>query len=117
MVRLGAGTLTQGRLSAATIKRGVDALRRFKSLAESQGVEAIKAVATAAVREARNGEDFLMRVGRELDLWPKAIPGEEEARLIYLAARHSVHLEGRPTLVFDIGGGSLEIAAGSGPDV
>jgi exopolyphosphatase/guanosine-5'-triphosphate,3'-diphosphate pyrophosphatase len=114
MVRLGASTLTRGRLSAEAINRGLDVLRKYKRLAETQGVEKIIAVATSAVREARNGEDFLDRVGREIGVWPKAIPGQTEARLIYLAALHSVHLEGRRALVMDIGGGSVELALGKG---
>ena len=73
------------------------------------------AVATSAIREATNGEDFLERVGRELGIYPRAVSGDEEARLIYLAALHSIHLEGRRALVVDIGGGSVELALGSGP--
>jgi exopolyphosphatase/guanosine-5'-triphosphate,3'-diphosphate pyrophosphatase len=71
-------------------------------------------VATSAVREARNGEAFLARCGRETGIWPLAISGSEEARLIHLAARHSIHLGGRRALVLDIGGGSVELALGSG---
>jgi exopolyphosphatase/guanosine-5'-triphosphate,3'-diphosphate pyrophosphatase len=114
MVRLGARTLSRGKLSAAAMARGLDALREYKRVAESAGAEKILAVATSAIREASNGEDFLERVGKELDIWPRAISGDEEARLIYLAALHSVHLEGRRALVVDIGGGSVEVAVGGG---
>jgi exopolyphosphatase/guanosine-5'-triphosphate,3'-diphosphate pyrophosphatase len=96
------------------MKRGVDTLRRYKRIAETRGADKIVAVATSAVREARNGEDFLERVGRETGIWPKAVSGREEGRLIYLAALHSIHLEGRRALVVDIGGGSVELALGSG---
>jgi exopolyphosphatase/guanosine-5'-triphosphate,3'-diphosphate pyrophosphatase len=113
MVRLGAG-LARGRLSAEAMRRGLDTLRKYKRLAENAGADKVVAVATSAVREAANGEDFLERVGRELEIWPRAISGEEEARLIYLAALHSIHLEGRRTLVIDIGGGSVELALGMG---
>jgi exopolyphosphatase/guanosine-5'-triphosphate,3'-diphosphate pyrophosphatase len=114
MVRLGAGTAAGGRLPAAAIRRGLEVLREYKRLAEAQGAEKILAVATSAVREASNGEDFLERVGREIGIWPRAISGEAEARLIYLAALHSVHLEGQSALVVDIGGGSVELALGAG---
>jgi len=63
MVRLGAGTLARGRLSAAAIKRGLAALVEYKRLADSHGVDKIIAVATSAIREASNGEDFLEQVG------------------------------------------------------
>ena len=114
MVRLGASTLSSGRLPAAAIRRGLEVLRTYKRLAETQGADKILAVATSAVREARNGEDFLEQVGREIGIWPKAIAGQGEARLIYLAALHSIHLEGRRALVVDIGGGSVELALGTG---
>ena len=114
MVRLGARSLARGRLSAAAMKRAVDVMRKYKRLAESAGVDKVLAVATSAVREARNGEDFLETIGRELDIWPRAISGEEEARLIYLAALHSIRLEVRRALVVDIGGGSVELALGRG---
>jgi exopolyphosphatase/guanosine-5'-triphosphate,3'-diphosphate pyrophosphatase len=114
MVRLGARTLARGKLSESAITRGLEVLRKYKRLAESAGAEKIIAVATSAVREAANGEDFIERVGRELRIWPRAISGDEEARLIYLAALHSVHLEGRRALVIDIGGGSVELAVGGG---
>ncbi len=114
MVRLGASTLARGRISAAAMRRGLDVLRKYKRIARTQGVDKTIAVATSAVREARNGEDFLDRVGREIGCWPKAVSGEGEARLIYLAALHSIHLEGKRALVVDIGGGSVELALGEG---
>ncbi len=114
MVRLGARSLSKGRLSAAAMKRAIEVLGRYKKLAESAGADKVVAVATSAVREASNGEEFLEAIGRELDVWPRAISGDEEARLIYLAALHSIHLEGRRALVVDIGGGSVELALGRG---
>jgi exopolyphosphatase/guanosine-5'-triphosphate,3'-diphosphate pyrophosphatase len=117
MVRLGERTLSRGRLSAASMRRGLDALREYKRLADMHGVDKLLVVATSAVREAANGEDFLERVGAEIGFYPQVVSGEEEARLIYLAALHSVNLEGRRTLVVDIGGGSVELAMGAGPQV
>lgn len=119
MVRLGSRTLSRGRLPAAAMRRGLDVLRAYKRLTVTHGVDKVIAVATSAIREAGNGEDFLDRVGRETGLWPRAISGEQEARLVYLAALHSIHLEGKRTLLLDIGGGSVEAALGTGtrPDV
>ncbi|HSD27331.1 MAG TPA: Ppx/GppA phosphatase family protein [Vicinamibacteria bacterium] len=114
MVRLGAGTLARGNLSAGAMKRGLAVLTKYKQLARNHRVDKVVAVATSAVREARNGEDFLERVGRETGIWPRVASGEGEARLIYLAALHSIHLEGKRALVVDIGGGSLELCLGAG---
>jgi exopolyphosphatase/guanosine-5'-triphosphate,3'-diphosphate pyrophosphatase len=112
-VRLGSGTLASGRLPAAAMKRGLDVLRKYKRLLENHRVDKVLAVATSAIREAGNGEDFLRRVGHETGIWPRVASREEEGRLIYLAALHSVHLDGR-ALVVDIGGGSVELALGTG---
>jgi exopolyphosphatase/guanosine-5'-triphosphate,3'-diphosphate pyrophosphatase len=114
MVRLGAGALGRGRLDAAAVRRSLGVLAEYRRLCQSHAVDKVIALATSAVREARNGEDFLELVGRETRIWPKAVSGAEEARLIYLAALHSIHLEGRRALVIDIGGGSLELALGAG---
>jgi exopolyphosphatase/guanosine-5'-triphosphate,3'-diphosphate pyrophosphatase len=117
MVRLGTRTLTKGRLAADTMARGLETVRRYRRIAESKGVEKIVAAATSAVREAVNGEEFLDAVGRELGVRARAIAGEREARLIYLAALHSMHLTGQRTLVIDIGGGSVELALGKGDEI
>ncbi len=117
MVRLGSGTLSTGFLPEAAMQRAMAILKAFRRLAEIHGVEKVLAVATSAIREARNGEDFLDRIGRKVGIFPRAIPGEEEARLIYLAALHSIHLGGRRAFVADMGGGSLELALGRGRQV
>jgi hypothetical protein len=82
MVRLGARTLSRGKLPASAMARGLETLRKYKRLAESAGAEKILAVATSAIREATNGEDFLERIGTELEIWPRTVAGDEEARLI-----------------------------------
>jgi exopolyphosphatase/guanosine-5'-triphosphate,3'-diphosphate pyrophosphatase len=117
MVRLGASTLADGRLSARAMKRGLETLARFKRLARSRGVEKIIAVATSALREAENGEAFVARAGREIGLWPRIISGEQEARLIHRAVVHSMHLGEEPFVSVDIGGGSVELTLGQGREV
>jgi exopolyphosphatase/guanosine-5'-triphosphate,3'-diphosphate pyrophosphatase len=117
MVRLGEGAFGARKLSAAATERAMAALRKFRRMIDAHRVEATLGVATAAVREAKNGERFLERIGRELDFWPRAISGEEEARLVYLAAQNSLHLDGREALVVDVGGGSVELALGTGQEL
>ncbi len=114
MVRLGAGTLSSGRISPTAARNAMEVLRDYKRLADSRSVDRIIGVATSAVREARNGEDLLDRIARQFGMYIRPISGEEEARFVYLAAQHSIHLEARRALVLDIGGGSVELAAGSG---
>ncbi len=108
MVRLGHRTFASGSLSADAMDAGIRTLAAFRTLAERQGATRFTAVATSAVREARNGGDFIQRVKDEVGLRVKVIPGREEARLIYLGVRHAIDLRGAPTLILDAGGGSVE---------
>lgn len=109
MVRLGNGSLTKGRLSERAMEAGTRAIASFKVLAERQGAARIRAVATSAVREARNGGDFIQRVRDETGIRVRVIPGREEARLIWLGAAHSIDFHGGPAVILDIGGGSVEV--------
>ncbi len=109
MVRLGRRSLNNGRLSSETMTAGLRTLAAFRTLAERQGVVRFNAVATSAVREASNGGDFIQRVKDEVGLRVKVIPGREEARLIYLGVRYAIDLRKEPTLIVDVGGGSVEL--------
>jgi exopolyphosphatase/guanosine-5'-triphosphate,3'-diphosphate pyrophosphatase len=108
MVGFGRSGLTRGRLSSAAIEQGVRTLRAFRTLADRLGVNGYHAVATSAVREARNGGELIQRVRDEVGIRVKVIPGREEARLIQLGVRHAIDLRGEPALILDVGGGSVE---------
>ncbi|HET7245530.1 MAG TPA: Ppx/GppA phosphatase family protein [Streptosporangiaceae bacterium] len=88
-------------------------------IAEDKGVEEMLAFATSAVRDAANGDEVLasVRDGTGVDI--RVLPGEEEARLTFLACRRWFGWSSGRVLMLDIGGGSLEIAAGldEEPDV
>ncbi|MFT4703231.1 MAG: exopolyphosphatase/guanosine-5'-triphosphate,3'-diphosphate pyrophosphatase [Bradymonadia bacterium] len=109
MVRLGEKTLSTGFLSDAAQERGIGALHRFAKLAHNHGVHDVIAVATSAVREARNGREFMDRVATECGIRAQVISGEEEGRLIYLGAREIFDFGQRTAVIIDIGGGSVEI--------
>lgn len=103
---LGKGLQSGGNLADDAMAASLKALSRFKQLVEMMGVTDVQVVATAAVREAQNGKDFLMQV-RTLGLTPQILSGEEEA----LAAGYGV-LSGAPNadgIAGDLGGGSLEL--------
>lgn len=119
MVRLGAGTLRQHRLSKRTIERAVVTLRRFKKMAEHNGANPIITTATSAVRESRNSDAFIERVRDEVGLDVRVLPGVEEARLIAMAVSEVTEFNGRRALIIDIGGGSTEliITRGGEPDL
>ncbi len=110
MVRLGKLAFTTGALSPETMALAGRALKTFGRLARVRRVERLRAVATSAVREARNGERFVARLRRETGLPIEVISGPEEARLIFRATRHALGLDGGPHLLVDVGGGSIELS-------
>jgi exopolyphosphatase / guanosine-5'-triphosphate,3'-diphosphate pyrophosphatase len=113
VVQVGRGSFESGRLSRQAIERTVAALARFCELARRQRVDRIICTATAAVREARNGGDFLRAARKAAGLTPRVIPAEEEGRLIYLAIRSALQLDEHPALIVDIGGGSVQLVVGN----
>lgn len=119
MVRLGAGTLREHRLSKKTIERAITTLRRFKKMAEHNGADPIIATATSAVRESRNSDQFIEQVRKEVGLEVQVLPGVEEARLIAMAVSEVTEFNYRRALIIDIGGGSTEfiITGGGEPEL
>jgi exopolyphosphatase/guanosine-5'-triphosphate,3'-diphosphate pyrophosphatase len=109
MVRLGEGTFRTGRLGAEPMARAVQALQSFRRLARARHVTKLRAVATSAVREARNGAAFVARLRRETKIPVQVISGAEEAHLIYRAVQHASDLRDGPALLVDVGGGSVEL--------
>jgi exopolyphosphatase / guanosine-5'-triphosphate,3'-diphosphate pyrophosphatase len=81
-------------------------------IAEDKGVQEMLAFATSAVRDASNGDELLGRIADETNVAIKVLPGPDEARLTFLAARRWFGWSSGRLLLLDIGGGSLEIAAG-----
>jgi exopolyphosphatase / guanosine-5'-triphosphate,3'-diphosphate pyrophosphatase len=96
-----------------------DFVREALAVAEDKGCEEMLGFATSAVRDAGNSEAVLGRVKDEAGVALEVLPGEDEARLTFLAARRWFGWSSGRLAVFDIGGGSLEIAVGSdeAPDV
>jgi len=117
MVRLGLGMFGDMRLTERAFNEGVEVLERYSKLAESRGVDEILAVATSATREAENGTEFLNAIFQRTGVMPRVISGSEEARLIFLAVKHSIDFAGERGLVIDIGGGSVEVAVGDADEV
>ncbi len=104
---LGKGVAITGKLNEAAIARAMQALRRFKTLAKQIGVKEIHALATAAAREASNGEQFITLAEKALGAGIRVLTGKEEARFAALGV-----IAGTPEadgLAGDLGGGSLEL--------
>ncbi|KFF60376.1 exopolyphosphatase [Cryobacterium sp. MLB-32] len=95
------------------------AVQNAADFARRHNVDELLPFATSALREATNGPDLLERVERETGVALQVLSGEDEARLTFLAVRRWYGWSAENILLFDIGGGSLEIAAGANeiPDV
>jgi exopolyphosphatase/guanosine-5'-triphosphate,3'-diphosphate pyrophosphatase len=97
-----------GRIPAEGLERAYEALGDFRSIARGSGVRRIVAVGTSALRDAANGLAFIRRVRRELGITIRTLSGVEEARYAFLGA-----VGGLPAddgALFDLGGGSLQVA-------
>ncbi|NIZ10248.1 Ppx/GppA family phosphatase [Pseudooceanicola sp. HF7] len=108
MCGLGAGLSETGRLNPEGRKRALAAIHRFQLLAQGMDATPLSAVATAAVREAEDGQDFVDEVARTTGLKVYVIDGREEARLS--AQGVLLGWPGAYGLICDIGGSSMELA-------
>jgi len=108
-----------GSISKEGVKALEDAVAEAGKIARDQGAEATLAIATSAIREATNGPQTLSLLSEKAGVPIEVLPGADEARLTFLAARRWYGWGAGRLLVLDIGGGSLEIAAGNDevPDV
>ena len=116
VVRLGHGGGDMKEISEDAMDRGVKCLVRLAAIAESHDAE-VRAVATSAVREAKNRAEFLKKVRKATKLEIEVVSGVEEARLIHLGVLNAVGVHDQPMFVADIGGGSTEVVVGLDDEV
>ncbi|HEU4658279.1 MAG TPA: Ppx/GppA phosphatase family protein [Capillimicrobium sp.] len=107
-VRIGAGLAETGELSADRMERGWRVAEVFEHFCRATGIDEVVAVATSAIRDARNGRDFADRAALPV----RILSREEEARYGYLAAVNSTTLD--HGAVLDLGGGSMQLVAVDG---
>ena len=107
-VKLGEGGINQRLINPEAFQRGIRAIERFAELISLHQVSDIKAMATAAIRSASNGHDFISAIKDRTGIEVEVIDGDKEAGLIYAGVREAVHLSAETSLIMDIGGGSVE---------
>lgn len=120
IVRLGEGLARTGALSDAAMERTLAALSACADRLSRRRIRRVAAVATEACRRAANGAPFLARVAAETGLRPRIISPREEAELAMESCGPLLGPEDRRAILFDIGGGSTEIAwvrAGPRPEL
>jgi exopolyphosphatase/guanosine-5'-triphosphate,3'-diphosphate pyrophosphatase len=107
--RLAAGLARTGQLSPEAVARSIETVTRMKAIADGLQVSRLRAIATSAVREASNGQDFCEEVLRRVGVAIEIVSPEEEAHLAFRSAARHFHLNGHPAAIVDIGGGSVEV--------
>ncbi|MEP7455937.1 Ppx/GppA phosphatase family protein [Phyllobacterium sp. SB3] len=110
IVRLGEGLGATGRLNDNAMNRAIEALKICRDKLDSHDVRRARLIATEACRQASNGEEFLARVKDETGLDLEIINRQTEARLAVSGCGTLVERETDAVVLFDIGGGSSEIA-------
>src|SRR4051812_39360002 len=112
VTRLGQDVDSSGRLADEAVERVFGVLDEYRSLIDENGAERVVALATSAVRDSENGDDFRNAVQARFDFELRTISGDEEARLTFLGATSARRDHDSSTLVIDIGGGSTELGPG-----
>ena len=112
VTRLGEGVDSAGRLLPDAMERVFDTVAEYRKLIDEHDVETVVGVATSAVRDSQNGEQFRTQLTERFGIEARTISGEEEARLAFLGATSARPPGGEPILMLDIGGGSTEFVVG-----
>lgn len=110
IVRLGEGLAASEHLNALAIERTIDALRVCRDKMRVKGVRRARLIATEACRSARNGADFVERVQEEIGLGLEIVDRRTEAYLAVTGCAALADPQAHSVVIFDIGGGSTEIA-------
>ena len=112
-VRFGKDVFRTGRLSSTAMRQGVNILRGFKTVIDSYGIKKIQAIATSAVREAQNRDNFIDQIYVRAGIEVEILEGPEENRLELIAVEHAlegkIDLEKRNCLIVEVGSGSTEM--------
>jgi exopolyphosphatase/guanosine-5'-triphosphate,3'-diphosphate pyrophosphatase len=107
-VKLGEGGMSKGFIQQSAFDRGVKTIERFAEKINRYNVTKVKAIATSALRNARNGPDFVAMVQQNASIEIQIIDGIKEAEYIYEGVKFSGALSDSSSLIMDIGGGSVE---------
>ncbi|UZR95807.1 exopolyphosphatase [Chondrinema litorale] len=116
-VKIGKDGISKGLITDDAIERMMKTLIELKKEAERFNVIDITATATSAMRSAKNGAELVEKIYNELGITVTTIDGEEEARLIYTGVKTALNLSKTPSLILDIGGGSVEFILADNVDI
>ncbi|MCG8581579.1 MAG: hypothetical protein MI866_16760 [Bacteroidales bacterium] len=106
--KLGKGGINDKKIVPEAMERGITALQTHLKTIKQYNVDKIVCMATAAIRSARNGQEFVKRVKAELNLTINVIDGQKEAELIFDGVKQVIPIGEERIMILDIGGGSNE---------
>ncbi len=107
-VKIGEGGINKGFIVPAAFERGIKAMQYFSELIAKNNVEKVRAIATSALRNAANGQEFIDQVKTQTGITIEIIDGDAEATFIYKGVKADSCLSVQNSLIVDIGGGSVE---------
>jgi len=112
-VKLGEGGINKGIIQQASYDRGIASMQKFQDDIRKYDIKDVKAIATSALRNASNGQQFIDEVADKTGINIELIDGEQEAEYIYKGVKLAGGLADQTTLIMDIGGGSVEFIIGN----
>ncbi len=116
-VRLGHGVFVSGKISKLAFDAALAAFVSFRRTMDEHGVQHYSAVATSAVRESSNGDEFIEKIRDLARIELQIITGSDEARLVYIAAAHKIAFDKKQWLIAELGGGSVEVSLVDGSGI
>jgi exopolyphosphatase/guanosine-5'-triphosphate,3'-diphosphate pyrophosphatase len=113
-VKIGENGINQGMITEVAIQRAMTTLINFKDIIASYGASETFATATSAIRNASNGQALVTKIKNEIGINVRIISGLQEAEYIYYGVKKALNIGTEPSLIMDIGGGSIEFIIGTG---
>jgi exopolyphosphatase / guanosine-5'-triphosphate,3'-diphosphate pyrophosphatase len=115
--KIGVGGINNGMITPEGVERAMQALKDFKKVMDEWRVFKATAFGTSALRNAKNGNELIEKIKKEIGIEAKIISGNEEAEYIYKGVRAAVPLGKEKSLIVDIGGGSVEFVIGNEKEI
>jgi exopolyphosphatase / guanosine-5'-triphosphate,3'-diphosphate pyrophosphatase len=115
--KIGVDGINKGLITSVGIERALSALKKFKNTMDCWEVRNSMAFGTSALRNAKNGNQIIEKIKREIGIDAKIISGNEEAELIYKGVKGAISLGKEKSLIVDIGGGSVEFIIGNETEI
>lgn len=110
-IRLGADVFSRGKLSPRTLHQTIRAFKKFKRLSTHFESDSIYAIATSAMRDARNQKQVVEKIKASTGILLRVISGRRESELVFNAINYEMDITAGRSLLIDIGGGSVELVA------